>query len=869
MTMLRFRSIFIVVLLFLRLGAAQTWDHKKLLFENSLAGDYENEYLKVSNRKGFYVSKGWRSSTYEDSRLIITFKDRLPQIGSIEFTFTDFNPAKYVDKDSHTFLLLSSSWENPLDLSGEQSWINIRTSKNFVSGNTCYFRMDASPGGNANQKQQLTAPDINYSTGREYTVKILYDYTHAVFYIDGKQQAEVNFNGQTQRFKYLYLAGDYKFSSVRGLHVSNLKVYTMQPDYSVFFLDKTHTKNAVGLDAPGYGGHGITVGDVNGDGRPDMFIGNCVQDGCLRNVLLIQQPDGSFLDETESRGFIDECCSHGVLFFDADNDGDLDLFTADTWAPNRLYINNGSGYFSNQSSSRGIENINGETRGAVVFDVNNDGWMDIFAVNWGMKNEMYLNDGTGSFRREYRGAEGNEEDPEVIGTQGVTAADIDGDGDYDIYICKRDARNELYINENGYFREAAAERGVNIGKRSDGATFADFDNDGDMDLVVNNTRQSGQGNLTLYVLINDGRGYFTNKTQEYNLLMDGFSTVFADVDNDGDLDLYRLINNDYQTNVGGRLDLNVGGGQFVSAGLCGPNVIGADARACAVYDFDDDGDLDFYITCKFFENIYLENLTPSRNNFLKVAAIGPRGDNGGIGSKVDVFESGRMGDPRYLLGHREITSVVGYLSGSGLEQHFGLGLQQTCDVRITFIDGTVAEQRGVAANQRIVLSTPKNLLALEKVAGDGQTGYVDQLLPQPLRVRVIDQDGKAVAGVSVRFLITQGTAELLPSQLMTDAVGGASVNVRPLAAGKIKIEAQVSGAKNSPVVFTATAESVGVLLSKVSGDQQTGVVGSQLPLQIIVRTESTHGGAAPNTLVNFDVVSGGGALDGSTSKSVL
>jgi hypothetical protein len=84
-----------------------------------------------------------------------------------------------------------------------------------------------------------------------------------------------------------------------------------------------------------------------------------------------------------------------VVFVDVDNDGDLDLFNGNTWEPNQLYINDGTGYFVEQSSTRGIEVINGETRGVVAFDANNDGYIDLYAANWGMQNELYINDGHG------------------------------------------------------------------------------------------------------------------------------------------------------------------------------------------------------------------------------------------------------------------------------------------------------------------------------------------------------------------------------------------------------------------------------------------------------------------------------------------
>ena len=258
------KSGVLLLLLFLFSGQsafAQTWTHTKLLYENSLLQDSEDDFAKVVSKKGLYTVKGWKSYL-EGGKLIIKFKDRLPQIGTIQFKVTNFDPVNRVTDNSHTFCLLSSSWDNPLDLSGNESWINIRTSVDYVTPpNKCYFKVDTSPNGHDMQEQRYTPDNQEWLYGREYHVKILFDYDHAVVYVDDVQISENHFDGQTQRFKYLFLGGDYKYTNIQDLEFSELKVFTMEPEQPVFFMDKTWTRNLPGLGAPDFSGHGLTVGE--------------------------------------------------------------------------------------------------------------------------------------------------------------------------------------------------------------------------------------------------------------------------------------------------------------------------------------------------------------------------------------------------------------------------------------------------------------------------------------------------------------------------------------------------------------------------------------------------------------------------------
>jgi enediyne biosynthesis protein E4 len=120
---------------------------------------------------------------------------------------------------------------------------------------------------------------------------------------------------------------------------------------------------------------------------------------------------------------------------------------------------------------------------------------------------------------------------------GVAIGDVNGDGRPDLYLCRIEGPNALYLNEGGWhFREAARERGVALGDRpSTGAVFADLDGDGDLDLVV--TSMGGRNSLFL----NDGQGRFSDATARSGFVPQGrgsTTATLADVDGDGDLDLY-------------------------------------------------------------------------------------------------------------------------------------------------------------------------------------------------------------------------------------------------------------------------------------------------------------------------------------------
>ncbi|HFE52090.1 MAG TPA: hypothetical protein ENK07_01530, partial [Bacteroidetes bacterium] len=136
------------------------------------------------------------------------------------------------------------------------------------------------------------------------------------------------------------------------------------------FTDVTEVTGTAGRET--HGGHGIAFVNVAGDTLPDLYVTNAVRDEELDDLFLENQNGSSFQDKTSTYGLQDPGLSHGIVAADVDNDGDLDYFNGNTDTPNRLYIWDGS-TFVDQSSDRGIDQVNGGTRGVVAFDADGDG----------------------------------------------------------------------------------------------------------------------------------------------------------------------------------------------------------------------------------------------------------------------------------------------------------------------------------------------------------------------------------------------------------------------------------------------------------------------------------------------------------------
>lgn len=240
--------------------------------------------------------------------------------------------------------------------------------------------------------------------------------------------------------------------------------------------------------------NGVVVADVNGDGFPDILFANNGQD-----AVIINDGAGNFADETAERLPRSADVTQDLELGDVDGDGDLDLIVANEGS-NALYINDGTGRFSDESAARIPQRDGGEeTREADFGDADGDGDLDLLFANVAAfvagadpRNRLLINDGNGFF---------TDETSSRLPAASVSSfdgdfADVDGDGDLDIVTANADvdlsvgriadSRSRAYLNDgNGVFTDASEEV-FGAGATGTGLDleFADFDGDGRPDFYL-------------------------------------------------------------------------------------------------------------------------------------------------------------------------------------------------------------------------------------------------------------------------------------------------------------------------------------------------------------------------------------------------
>jgi hypothetical protein len=448
-----------------------------------------------------------------------------------------------------------------------------------------------------------------------------------------------------------------------------------------------------GVGHPGWG-MGACVGDVDGDGWPDLYV-----TALNGNHLYRNKHDGTFDDITRQANIAVGGFSTGCGFGDYDRDGDLDLFVS-------RYVHIDLDHLPQFGKDKTCE-----YRGVAVQ-----------CGPRGLPGEtdvLLRNDGRGRFTDVSQQA--GVSDPRAYYGLGVAWFDANGDGWPDLYVANDSTPNFLYLNQrNGTFKEMGMPLGVAVGadgqeQGSMGIALGDYDNSGRFSIFVTNFSEEYNA---LYHPEADGNGFtdvaWRSKTAPPSLPYVGWGTAFFDYDNDGLLDLYAVNGHVYpqldKTKLGASagyrqrrlLYHNRGDGTFEEvAAQAGPVLMEERvSRGSAVGDLDNDGRLDIVINDLDGRPQVLHNEVESAGRWLIVSLTGKAPNTLAIGAVVTV----RVGERRL---QRLVQSGSSYLSQDDMRLHFGLGAKETIDeIDVRWPDDSHTVRKNVPANQRITLAQP-------------------------------------------------------------------------------------------------------------------------------------------------------------------
>ncbi|OUR97606.1 hypothetical protein A9Q86_15430 [Flavobacteriales bacterium 33_180_T64] len=469
---------------------------------------------------------------------------------------------------------------------------------------------------------------------------------------------------------------------------------------------------------------GVTMADVNADGYLDIYVsrnGNSSKLEDRRNQLYINNQDLTFTESAIKYGLADVGFSTQAVFFDMDNDGDLDMYQVNQIADKKLLLvnkipreqykffrdrlyRNDNGKFKDVSEETGISTHVSYGLSVNATDFNNDGWMDLYVANdYAEPDFMYYNNGDGTFRNVI-----NEELKHITQlSMGSDTGDINNDGLLDLIttdmtpedhyrsktnmasmsteafntLVKSGAHhqymaNTLQINTGlGSFSDIANMSGISNTDWSWASLLVDLDNDGWKDIIVSNGIKKDVDN-------NDYRSKVQNLGKN----------ATAD-------DLFQLSKNTPSQRISNYAFRNKGNLEFERVtetwGFDTPSF----SNGMAYGDLDNDGDLDVITNNIDAPAFVYENKTTG--NFLKIELEGSEKNTFGIGAKAIIHHNGK-------LQMAEHTVTRGFLSSVEHGLFFGLGKDTVVEkVEVIWPNGTVNVFDNVNANMTLTAKEAK------------------------------------------------------------------------------------------------------------------------------------------------------------------
>jgi hypothetical protein len=440
------------------------------------------------------------------------------------------------------------------------------------------------------------------------------------------------------------------------------------------------------------------VGDFDNDGYDDIYVTAVGGSHLFRNLH-----NGKFADVTTKAGLADSGFPTGAVWFDYDNDGKLDLFIAH-------YVD-----WSLKTDQRC--SLDGKNKSYCTPEVYK-----------GESARLFHNLGKGKFEDVTKRAGLSDPNGKSLG---VALLDYDGDGWIDLFVSNDTAANKLYHNNhNGTFTEAGFAAGVAFSdagraRAGMGTDAGDYDNSGRQSLVIGNFTDES---IALYH--NDGSGLFSDQSVDAGITLPSaqsltFGCFFFDYDLDGRLDVFAadghvaddisVVRPNLHYAEPPLLFHNKGQGKFqdataeVGPAMRRPMV----ARGAAYADFDNDGDLDLVVTTNDGPAHLFRNDNGNRNDMLRVKLMGTKSNRDAIGARVTLTAAGGM---RQLA---MVKSGSSYLSQSELTLTFGLGKPGSVsevNLEIAWPSGRKETLSHVTPDQSLDIEEGKGIVSAQPIA---------------------------------------------------------------------------------------------------------------------------------------------------------
>ena len=464
---------------------------------------------------------------------------------------------------------------------------------------------------------------------------------------------------------------------------------------------------------------GVSMIDINNDGWLDIYVCKSAfrdKASLRKNLLFVNQKDGSFVEEAARWGLDDDGFSVQSYFFDYDKDGDLDLFLInhrddffnsinldalladEDYYPqtsDHLYRNDGN-HFTDMTIESGI--INKEfSLSASIGDFNNDGWLDIFVANdFITPDKLYLNNRNGTFSNQIN----TRFKHTSYSSMGSDLADINNDFLPDLMVLDMSAEdhergkqnmpsmdtngfyktaisgyhyaymsNMLNLNNgNGFFSDIASFAGVAKTDWSWGPLLADFDQDGFKDIFVSNGIKRELGNQDF--------GNLIHNSGKFNIGEMPIADILAQLPSN------KLKNYVFRNN---------GNLSFVNTIEDWGFEDMINTNGAAYGDLDNDGDLDLVLNNMDDKaSVYRNNAT---NNFLSIKLTGPNNNLLALGATVNVYLDSSKQQQQLFLSR-------GFQSSVSPVMVFGLGNSENIDrIEVVWGDGKIYEENDIEPNQ--------------------------------------------------------------------------------------------------------------------------------------------------------------------------